>query len=133
MLRAELQEVLREGGIYLAEYRALARLKDRQMTMGALAEALGLTPASMTDLTRQLVARGWIVRGRSPTDRRVYLVEATADGLRAHRTSRTEYQRRLLQIDRAIPPGARQGLSDGLRELIKVLDTRRRARGPVAP
>jgi len=120
-LRAELREILRARGLHLLEYRALSRLQDRELSTGILADELGLAPASMTDLARQLVARGWVVRRRSPVDGRVYRLSATPEGRRVQRSSRSAYRRRLAVVARTMEPEARAALALGLGELIRVL------------
>jgi DNA-binding MarR family transcriptional regulator len=124
MLRAELQEVLGKSGMYLTEYRALSRMQNREMTMGEIADELGLTPASVTDLGRQLLSRKWVVRKQSPTDLRVYRLSPTAAGVRAYRAQRREYRQRLSEVARSLSPETRQVLSDGLHELTLVLAAR---------
>ncbi len=121
-LRAELRSVLRSRGLYLSEYRALRRLSEGERTMGELAELLGLTPASMTDLGRQLEAHGWVRRRRSTRDRRAILVEATASGQRVSRTAHIEYRRRLRRLGSRLTPADRRGLERGLDALLEVLN-----------
>jgi DNA-binding MarR family transcriptional regulator len=125
-LRAELRQVLQRRGIYPSEYRALGRLVEQPRSMGNLAEELGLTPASVTDLTRQLEQRGWILRRRSTSDRRVYMLSITPKGRQTHRASRAEYAERLAEIEAALPPEARDELDRGLEALRTVLVARSR-------
>ncbi|MGI0151026.1 MAG: MarR family winged helix-turn-helix transcriptional regulator, partial [Thermoplasmata archaeon] len=132
LLRAELREVLRAEGVFLAEYRALGRLGRRERTRGELAEELGLAPASMTDLARQLTARGWVRRRYDPSDRRAQLLSATRAGLRVHRAGRAGYRRRLGEVAALLSPAGRSALARGLEELTAVLAERRRTAEPPA-
>ncbi len=126
MLRAELRDVVRRRGMYLSEYRALNRLKDGEYRLADLAESLGQSPASVTDLARQLESRGWAVRRPDPRDRRAYLLRCTSRGTRAFRASRSEYRRRLDEVYRFLSPRARRNLARSLKELHALLQERRR-------
>jgi DNA-binding MarR family transcriptional regulator len=120
-MRAELRQVVLAHGIYLSEFRALARLRDGPRTLTQLAESLGLTPGSMTDLANQLVSRGWASRQPNPQDRRSQLLTATATGLRVHTAARREYRNRLAEVYSAISPRTRTTLAVGLEELRTIL------------
>jgi len=130
-MRAELREVVLARGVYLSEYRALARLREGPRTLTQLAEGLGLTPASMTDLARQLLNRGWAHRRPNPQDRRSHLLLATDAGLRVHALARREYRNRLAKVYSAISPRTRRALAEGLEDLRATLIERTRNRGPV--
>ncbi len=49
-------------------------------TQRVLAEALQVTPRTITGLVDGLVATGFVIRGEHPTDRRATLVDFTAHG-----------------------------------------------------
>lgn len=53
------------------------------MTPTAIAEALGMTTASVTGLLDRLVAAGFVTRSPNPLDRRSVLVSLTENGRRA--------------------------------------------------
>ncbi len=129
-IRAELREVVRAHGLYLSEYRALARLGAGPLTSSQLAEGLGLTPASMTDLGRQLLARGWVVKEPHPHDGRSHLLRLTLAGRAAHLSARREYRERLAQVYAALSPEARRALAQGLLGLERVLTARQSERIP---
>ena len=121
LMRAELRAVVLRHGVYLSEYRALARLRSEPRTPSQLAESLGLTPASMTDLARQLERRGWVRRGPNPADRRSQLLEPTPTGRAAYAEARREFRARLAEVYSSLPPPARRYLARGLPELSRVL------------
>lgn len=129
-MRAELRDVVLTHGVYLSEYRALARLREGPRTLTQLADGLGLTPASMTDLAKQLLDRRWVVRRPNLRDRRSHLLLATDAGLQVHAVTRREYQSRLAEVYSAIPPRARRALAEGLGELRATLAERTGDRGP---
>ncbi len=122
--------MVRAHGLYLSEYRALARLGAGPLTSSQLAEGLGLTPASMTDLGRQLLARGWVVKEPHPHDGRSHLLRLTLAGRAAHLSARREYRERLAQVYAALSPEARRALAQGLLGLERVLTARQSERIP---
>jgi DNA-binding MarR family transcriptional regulator len=75
------------------------------MTLGDVAARERIAPPSVTKAIEQLVSRGLVARRVDPTDRRVVLVEATADGrrlLEANRARRNEWlAHQLEQLDTA--------------------------------
>ncbi len=124
--------VVRRHGIYLSEYRALARLREGSRKLSDLAEGLGLTPASMTDLARQLVDRGWAVRLANPQDGRSQLLQITPTGTHVYAATRGEYRGRLFDVYSALPPAGRRRLHENLEELSAVLRAREGTRSTTA-
>lgn len=123
-VRAELRAVVLRHGIYLTEYRALRRLATGPKSLSQLAEGLGLTPASLTDLAGQLTRRRWAERRPHPTDRRSHLLVLTAAGARVQARARREYRSRLSDVYSALPDRSRDSLYRGLRNLSEVLSVR---------
>jgi DNA-binding MarR family transcriptional regulator len=78
-------------------------LKCGPMTLGDVAARERIAPPSVTKAVEQLVARGFVTRRADANDRRVVLVEATADGrrfLEANRARRNEWlAHQLAQLD----------------------------------
>ena len=69
-------------GIHPTDYKVMRLLQQRgPLTAGALAEATGLTTASVTALIDRLGRRGFARRLRDPADGRRVIVEATTDGI----------------------------------------------------
>ncbi len=60
-----------------AERRCLSFLYGRAQPAGAIAEAIGLTPAAVTALIDRLEGRGLLKRTRSAEDRRKVMVQTT--------------------------------------------------------
>lgn len=79
LLRARLKP---ETGLSLARHGVLARLYDGSdgMTMGQLARGLRVTGANATALVDALEHDGWVVRQRTPQDRRRMRVLLTETG-----------------------------------------------------
>jgi MarR family transcriptional regulator, repressor for mepA len=83
--RAAGEEWIRESGLTRSQSFTLAYLdenRDRGVIARELAEMSGTTPASVTSLLQGLEERGYITREPSPTDSRVKLIRATAEGSR---------------------------------------------------
>lgn len=123
-IRAELGAVVMRRGIYLSEYRALGVLQNGPRAPSEVAERLGFTPASMTDLASQLVDRGWAERRPNPQDRRSHLLRVTRTGRWIYARARREYRARLAEVYGTLSPSARSALGRGLRELRRQLDLR---------
>jgi DNA-binding MarR family transcriptional regulator len=75
------------------------------MTLGDVAARERIAPPSVTKAIEQLVSKGLVARRVDPNDRRVVLVEATAEGrrlLEANRARRNEWlAHQLEQLDTA--------------------------------
>ena len=70
-------------GLPLVWFEVLARLgheEDEQLTMGALADRVGLTTGGVTRLVDRMEAAGYVERIASPNDRRVMFVALTDAG-----------------------------------------------------
>ena len=69
-------------GLNAAERRCLGFLHGGPQPAGAIAHAVGLTPAAVTALVDRLEARGLLTRKRSEEDRRKVIIEGTAETAR---------------------------------------------------
>jgi DNA-binding MarR family transcriptional regulator len=72
----------RQLGLGPADMRCLDVLVEGPRTAGELSVAAGLKPAATTTLLDRLVAKGFVRREPSPTDRRKVLVAMTDEGMR---------------------------------------------------
>ena len=69
------------GELTKQEARAVSAVaRSGPLSMGALAEVLGVVQSRVTPLVDRLAAAGLVVRVRSESDRRVWLAEATEAG-----------------------------------------------------
>ena len=75
--RREVSELV---GLSFGKIRALRRIAKRPMPMRELAALLGVDPPNLTPVVDDLEQAGLVERQAHPTDRRVKLVVATADG-----------------------------------------------------
>ncbi|ACU76402.1 transcriptional regulator, MarR family [Catenulispora acidiphila DSM 44928] len=63
-------------GLRDVEMKALdVLMRDGAMSAKALGQRLGMHPATMTGILDKLEKSGWVVRERSPEDRRVVLIQ----------------------------------------------------------
>jgi DNA-binding MarR family transcriptional regulator len=74
------REVSEEVGLSFGKIRALRRIARRPMSMSELASLLSVDPPNLTAVVDDLEGAGLVERQAHPTDRRVKLVVATADG-----------------------------------------------------
>lgn len=74
------REVSEAAGLSFGRVRAVRRVARRPLTMGELAEVLGIDRPNATSLVDDLEAQGLVQRAPHPTDRRARLVEATRKG-----------------------------------------------------
>jgi DNA-binding MarR family transcriptional regulator len=74
------REVSDQVGLSFGKIRALRRIAGRPMAMRDLATVLGVDPPNLTPVVDDLERAGLVERRAHPTDRRVKLVVATAEG-----------------------------------------------------
>jgi len=74
------RQVTEATGMSFGRTRAIRRVARRPMSMGELAEMLGIDPPNATVLVTDMEAQGLVRRRPHPTDRRAKLVEATRKG-----------------------------------------------------
>ena len=79
------RRVTEELGMSFGLVRAIRRLARHPMSMGELADALGIERPNATVLVDDLESRGLARRRPHPSDRRAKIVEATAKGTRRGR------------------------------------------------
>jgi DNA-binding MarR family transcriptional regulator len=101
-------------GMSFGRSRALRRLARKPMSMGELAQVLGIDPPNATTLVADMESQGLVRRKPHPTDGRAKLVEATRKGKSLARTA---------DAILATPPPALSALStDDLETLRRILE-----------
>ncbi|WP_275004349.1 MarR family winged helix-turn-helix transcriptional regulator [Promicromonospora iranensis] len=118
---------LLETDLTVQQLRALALVQvDRESTPQRLAEALGVSAATVSGILDRLTAAGMTVRTQDPADGRVRRVTSTEKG--------TEAIRRLVAHDEELPPDLLALLSvDDLHALIRGTGALLRAARKLAP
>ena len=80
VVRAHLDDLLRESGVTALQYTALTVLARRDgLTSAELARNSFVTPQAMADLVTALERGGFILRRRNPDNRRQLLISLTPD------------------------------------------------------
>ena len=80
-LNRRLRLEAREPGLSVAKHTVLALLdREGPKTPGALAEAEGVQPQSLTRVFAELEDSGFLLRKRDRSDRRQFLLEITPEG-----------------------------------------------------
>jgi DNA-binding MarR family transcriptional regulator len=110
--RREVSDAL---GMSFGRARALRRLARRPMSMGELADTLGIDRPNATVLVDDLEAQGLVRRRPHPTDRRAKVVETTRKGKASARLADT--------ILGTPPPGLSALGERDLQELRRILET----------
>ena len=80
-------------GLSFARIKALRRIAESPLPMGALATSLGIEPPYMTLVVDDLERQGLVERRPHPSDRRAKLVVATARGRQAARRAEAILER----------------------------------------
>jgi DNA-binding MarR family transcriptional regulator len=112
------REVAEAVGMTFGRARTVRRLARKPMSMGELAEALGIDRSNATVVVDGLEAQGFVRRHPHPTDRRAKLVEATRKGKNVARRAETIL---------ATPPAGLTAL--GAEDLVTLRELLERARG----
>jgi DNA-binding MarR family transcriptional regulator len=91
---------LEPAGVTIGQFGLLAHLAGQDgVAIGALAEARGMDPTTLTRNLKPLVQHGWIVDARDTRDRRVRTVEITAKGREKFRAALPLWERADAQLE----------------------------------
>jgi DNA-binding MarR family transcriptional regulator len=110
----------------VAEAHALQELaRAEPLAQRDLAAWLRLEKSTVSRLVAQLEDKGWVVRDRSSTDARVFLLRLTAEGRRMTEQIATARQMRFAKLLAAIPEGQRAEVVAALATLVEAIDATR--------
>ncbi len=124
VMRSMAADMRRQGCALPPTHFALpAMLARRPRTMGELAERMGVSAPTMSNLIATLVERGWVVRRQDLADRRVTLIELTAFGRRSLQRHQVRAEQRVARLLSALPPAKRADLLSGLTALREAVET----------
>lgn len=96
---------LEPAGLTIGQFGLLAYLSTAGaehpggIAIGALAEARGMDPTTLTRNLKPLVAHGWVVDARDPHDRRVRTLAISASGREKYRVASPLWQRAEAQME----------------------------------
>jgi DNA-binding MarR family transcriptional regulator len=120
--RREQQDV--ESGLSSSHLRALLLLtQEPQATVGTLAKAADLTPASMTVAVDQLEARGLVTRERDRQDRRQCFVALTDAGRKEVEEKQAYWRARMAEIFADVPGPKIGSTISVLERLVEVMES----------
>lgn len=95
---------LEPAGLTIGQFGLLAYLSTAAseqpggIAIGALADARGMDPTTLTRNLKPLVAHGWVVDARDPHDRRVRTLAISAEGREKYRAAAPLWQRAEAQL-----------------------------------
>jgi DNA-binding MarR family transcriptional regulator len=107
------REVSDQVGLSFGKLKALRRIAKRPMSMRELASLLTVDPPNLTPVVDDLEQAGLVERRAHPTDRRVTLVAATAQGAALARQAN--------EILARPPAGLSELPTDVLENLVEIL------------
>ncbi|HWA66280.1 MAG TPA: MarR family transcriptional regulator [Mycobacteriales bacterium] len=112
-----------ESGLSSTHLRALHLLLEQPYaTVGALARAADLTPASMTVAIDQLEARGLLTRQRDVHDRRQCFITLTPTGQRVVEEKQAYWRRRMSEIFADVPGRSIAAAITVLERVVEVME-----------
>jgi DNA-binding MarR family transcriptional regulator len=118
------EQQLNGGGLSSAHLRALHLLtQEPHATVGALAKAADLTPASMTVAIDQLESRNLVTRERDQQDRRQCFVTLTDAGRKEVDEKQAYWRSRMGEIFADVPGQKIASTISVLERLVEVMET----------
>jgi DNA-binding MarR family transcriptional regulator len=119
VLHHDLAQSLARDGLTISRVRVLWELRSRgPVLQRELAEALEVTPRTMTGIVDGLVSTGFVTRQPHPTDRRATLVTLTAQGEASGSAMESDQARFVEILFGGMSEERLAGLLDGLEEVL---------------
>ncbi|GAA1205540.1 MarR family winged helix-turn-helix transcriptional regulator [Prauserella alba] len=119
-------EVSRDHDLTAQQAQLLCRLVDGPVGMADLGRMLDLEKSSLTGLVDRAEKRGLVVRTRSNTDRRVYQISLTSDGLQVGTATHDGVIARLGELLGDIDEPEREQLTARITRMIAAAEDHRR-------
>ena len=116
---AALTKVAAEHDLSLTQLRTIGILRDRQLTITELADALGLDRSSVSGLVDRTEARGIVVRQPNPDDARSVHVSLSPQGAEAFEVGATEIAGMLTALTDALTPDETEQLTELLDRMLE--------------
>ncbi|WP_195269100.1 MarR family transcriptional regulator [Eubacterium sp. 1001713B170207_170306_E7] len=108
-------DVLSDNGLTILQSRVLTEVRQaRTLTIGALAEALKLNKANVSNMCKKLAQAGFLNRFRDKNDERVVLVSLTEKGEETLKEIDRVIQGRYAQVIENTPPEDFEALQTGM-------------------
>jgi len=133
LIEGEIRRRLRDAfDVTLPRFDLMAQLDQAPngMTLGELSQRMMVSNGNVTGLAERLVEQGLLARRSSPTDRRVQLVNLTAEGRRAFRAMARTHEDWIAEIFAGLEPDDIEAL---MRLLAKAKGSARKAMNGETP
>jgi DNA-binding MarR family transcriptional regulator len=118
-MTVQLLRELDDRDITLSQLQALTHVAERrQSSVGAIAEALGVTHPAAVKLVDKLTRKGLVTRGVAPQDHRQSSIAITVEGRELVNRIRRERSQRLESVLDRMMPEERQALIQGLQAFV---------------
>ncbi|MBM3458392.1 MAG: MarR family transcriptional regulator [Armatimonadetes bacterium] len=119
-LTLDLHRELEDLGLTLSQVHALTHVAERgKSSVGAIAEALGVTHPAAVKMVERLAQKELVVRGVAAADHRQSEITPTAAGRALVTRIRREREARLVRVLQAMEPEERQALIQGLQGFVR--------------
>lgn len=136
LIRAETERTLREAtGASFNECRIVQRLgeTDRPERVGALAEALAMSPVNAARAVERLMQRGWARRLKSPHDKKAVYVALTDEGVyEGFLIGATVNELAATRLWKNLTPGQREAIEQVGHVVVADLNAQRQAKEQAA-
>lgn len=104
---------------------------DGPLTTSALAKLIHLSSSTVVGILDRMEQKGWLVRERSRGDRRVVLVDLTADGEKFLAEAPGLLQDRLAQGLQRLPEREQLEIAQALEKIVKLLEMEKQEVAPL--
>jgi DNA-binding MarR family transcriptional regulator len=122
IMAQRLSEVLERQGLSHSGFLFLKAIQDAPAPLSELSRLLGLSPATITELTDRLAIPGFVERIPDPHDRRVTLARLTPLGRQTLQKARQAHRELLRRAFLQLPEDDLRGLVRGLTVLRQALE-----------
>lgn len=117
------RELARQHTLTAPQLICLRELDGRgELSLGELAEAVSLSPATVTGILSRLEARGLVERTRAAEDRRRVTTRLTVEGRKLVRRTPLPLQERFARRLRELPEAERRRYATTLSEIVAMMD-----------
>ena len=119
----KVEEMIIQNGntsLTLSETHLLAAVGDApggSLTIGELAAALGITPASVTVAVGKLMRKEYLIKNKSPTDGRSVVISLTRSGAKICRLHRYFHRKMVRSVTCGVSEAEKTALLSGVEKL----------------
>jgi len=126
------KQIARQTGLTTSQLVVLELLRDRgEMNIGAIADAVGLTQGTVTNMIVRLERRGLVARRRGAKDRRQVKTRLVFEGEQLLADAPTLLQTRFLRQFQRLPDWEKHGILSSLMRLAELMDVAELDASPV--